>query len=69
MELAFSFVWGCMGYALKGERFVGELKGQLGQCKVLELWRLGPLCLLWCIWRERNAKSFEHCEMEMLRVK
>jgi hypothetical protein len=30
MELTFSVVWGCMGYASKGERFVGELEGAIG---------------------------------------
>jgi len=30
MELAFLVVWGCMGYALKGERFVGELERTIG---------------------------------------
>jgi hypothetical protein len=45
----FLVVWGCMGYALKCERFVGELEGQLGHRNVLELWRLATLCLMWCI--------------------
>jgi len=26
-------------------------------------WRLAPLCVMWCIWRERNARSFEDVEM------
>jgi len=28
-----------------------------------EAWRLAPLCLLWCIWRERNARLFEEVEL------
>ena len=28
-----------------------------------------PHCLLWCIWRERNARSFEGCERPMLEIK
>lgn len=44
-------------------------RGQLGQCMVLELWRFAPLCLLWCIWREKNARSFEGREMGMLELK
>jgi hypothetical protein len=30
MELAFSVVWGCMGFALKGGRFFGELERTIG---------------------------------------
>jgi hypothetical protein len=33
--------------------------GQVGRRDILELWRLVPLCLMWCIWRERNAQSFK----------
>ena len=33
------------------------------------LWRLVPHCLLWCIWRERNARSFEGCELSLLEIK
>ena len=33
------------------------------------LWRLVPHCLLWCIWRERNARSFEGCERSLLEIK
>ncbi len=32
----------------------------------LEVWRLAPLHLMWCIWRERNARSFEDREIVML---
>lgn len=46
MELAFSVDWDCMSYASKGEGFVGELGGTIGQRKVLELWRLASLCLM-----------------------
>jgi hypothetical protein len=40
MELTFLTIWGCMGYASKGERFVGELMGTIGtmQCfKIVEI--------------------------------
>ena len=33
------------------------------------LWRLVPHCLLWCIWHERNARSFEGCELSLLEIK
>jgi hypothetical protein len=51
---------------------VGELlvswRGQLRYRTALEIWRLAYLCLMWCIWRERNTRSFEYCETEMFRV-
>jgi hypothetical protein len=51
MELAFPFVWCCMGYALKGERVFSELERTIGTRTALEVWRL-TLCLMWCIWIE-----------------
>jgi len=34
-----------------------------------EAWRLAPLCLLWCIWRERNARLFEDVEISMVELR
>lgn len=42
---------------------------QLGTCHVLQIWRLAHLCLMWCLWREQNAKSFEDCESGLLEIK
>ena len=28
-----------------------------------------PHCLIWCIWRVRNARSFEGCECSLLEIK
>jgi hypothetical protein len=33
-----------------------------------EAWRLAPLCLLWCIWRERNTRLFEDVETSMVEL-
>jgi hypothetical protein len=30
---------------------------------------LAPLCLLWCIWRERNARLFEDVETSMVELR
>jgi hypothetical protein len=30
---------------------------------------MASLCLMWCIWREQNAKSFEDCESSVLELK
>jgi hypothetical protein len=29
---------------------------------------MAPLCLMWCIWREQNACSFEDCETGMYEI-
>ena len=26
------------------------------------IWNLAPLCLMWCLWRERNWRTFEDME-------
>ena len=44
-------------------------QGMFGRHHNIDLWRLVPHCLLWCIWRERNARSFEGCERSMLEIK
>jgi hypothetical protein len=31
-----------------------------------ESWQLAPLCLLWCIWWEQNARLFEDVETSMV---
>jgi hypothetical protein len=38
-------------------------------CRVKEAWRLAPLCLLWCIWWERNARLFEDVETSMVKLR
>jgi hypothetical protein len=41
----------------------------MGSCCILETWGMAPLCLMWCIWTERNVRSFKDCESLVLRVK
>jgi len=36
--------------------------GQVGRGTLMGVWRLAPLCLMWCLWRERNAQKFEDVE-------
>jgi hypothetical protein len=35
----------------------------------IKAWRLAPLCLLWCIWRERNARLFDDVETSMVELR
>jgi hypothetical protein len=41
----------------------------MGSGQATEAWRLAPLCLLWCIWRERNARLFEDVETSMVELR
>jgi hypothetical protein len=44
-------------------------RGQMGTCSALVMWRIAPLCLMWTIWRERNAKCFEDREKSEDEIK
>jgi hypothetical protein len=44
-------------------------RGKAGCCSVLDVWRIALLCLIWNIWRERNARCFENREMTKEEVK
>ena len=35
----------------------------------IDVWKLVPHCLIWCIWRERKVRSFEGCERSCWRFK
>jgi hypothetical protein len=40
-----------------------------GRDLVKVIWRMAPLCVIWCIWRERNAQLFEdkECSVDGVR--
>ena len=39
------------------------------QHRNIVVWRIVPHCLMWCIWRERNSRSFEDRERAILEFK
>ena len=43
-------------------------QGKFGQHHNIDFWRLVLHCLMWCIWRERNARCFEGCELSLLEI-
>jgi hypothetical protein len=43
-------------------------KGQRGNKMVMKVWRMAPLCLMWTIWREMNARFFVDKEMTMVEL-
>ena len=44
-------------------------QGKFARHRHIDVWRLVPHCLIWCIWCERNARSFEGCEHSLLEIK
>jgi hypothetical protein len=38
-------------------------QGGLGWHQHSMIWKAIPHCLMWCLWRERNLRSFEDTEM------
>jgi hypothetical protein len=48
---------------------LGSWRAQKGNRTVLQTWRMVPLCVMWCIWRERNARNFEDRELGLLELK
>jgi hypothetical protein len=43
-------------------------RGQVGRNNILEVWRIVPLCIIWCIWRERNARSFGDYKISVAKL-
>jgi hypothetical protein len=41
----------------------------IGNISAKGVWRIAPLCLIWIIWRERNARCFEDNERSMEELK
>jgi hypothetical protein len=35
----------------------------------MPIWGMAPLCLMWYVWRERNTRCFEDCEIDMMNLK
>jgi hypothetical protein len=44
-------------------------RSQYGNRTALCIWRMTPLCLMWCLWREQNARTFEDRETSLLDLK
>jgi hypothetical protein len=41
--------------------------GSVGRHSVI--WKAIPHCIMWCLWRERNARIFEDCELSVVELK
>jgi hypothetical protein len=48
---------------------LGNWRGQKGNQTLIPIWRMAPLCVMWCVWREWNARCFEDCETSLINLK
>jgi hypothetical protein len=48
---------------------LGSWRGPRGNCTIMHIWRMAPLRVMWCLWRERNTRSFEDRELRLLELK
>ena len=44
-------------------------QGSFGLHRNVVIWKMVLHCVMWCIWRERNARSFEGCEQSSIKLK
>ena len=44
-------------------------QGNFGRHQHFEIWKCIPHCLMWCLWRERNNRSFEGIEKNVADLK
>jgi hypothetical protein len=42
---------------------------ELMACRSVVTWKMVPLCLMWCIWRERNNRNFDNLERTLEELK
>jgi hypothetical protein len=48
---------------------LGSWRGQRGNRTVIHIWRIAPLCIMWCLWRKKNVRSFEGHELGLIELK
>jgi hypothetical protein len=44
-------------------------QGNFGDHQNIVVWRAVPHCVMWCLWRERNRRTFEDCESSVVDLK
>jgi hypothetical protein len=68
-----SMLFGLFGVSLVMPRSVLGLLvcwiDNFGRHPNIGVWRAVPHCLMWCLWRERNGRSFEDCERTIVELK
>jgi hypothetical protein len=44
-------------------------KGSLGNSEAEKVWKMIPHCIMWCLWRERNDRTFNGVEKSIPALK
>ena len=44
-------------------------QGRFGRHRNGDIWKVVPLCMMWCLWKERNSRCFEDIECSMPDLK
>ena len=44
-------------------------QGTFGVNQNIVVWRAVPHCVMWCLWRECNRRTFEDCESSVVDLK
>ena len=44
-------------------------QGSFGKHRNISFWKVVPHCIIWYLWQERNSRSFEGCEWNILEIK
>jgi hypothetical protein len=61
------------GLALVMSRWLRDLlacwRKKIGNSQIEDLWKMIPLCLMWCIWNEINDQRFEDGERTVVELK
>ena len=64
VEFGFQIFWDFMGLSKVGCSLANTLFGWWNWFRKhsSSIWNLVPLCLMWCIWREQNWRTFDDME-------
>ena len=65
----FGFVWCLLGDAKSVVELLAYWQGRFDRHRNGHVWMVIPHCLMWCIWKEMNSKSFEDTKRSMLDLK
>ena len=64
MEHLFQSLWFGLGYASEGWGSLALLVVR-GRPHSAVVWKMVPLCIMWCLWSERNERFFEDSERSL----
>ncbi|KAG2720879.1 hypothetical protein I3760_02G054900 [Carya illinoinensis] len=48
---------------------IASWTGLRGNNQIKAIWKMIPICIMWCIWKERNERTFEDKERSLEELK